>query len=483
MSTALPAAERHGYSKSRGLTAWGSGVCSRTQAGVSFGRPTHVRKPAKGPSQRMNRPRISILTFGCRANQYDSDAMRHALGSRYAITSEAPDLCVLNGCTVTRLAERKARQVARRLHREVPHVLVVLIGCIADAVRLGLTHFDEADLLAGSEWKGRIGEVVAAALSGKRGVLPLAEPPPLDSERSDGPLERVRVPLKVQDGCSLSCTYCRPTQVRGASRSKSVGAAVAEARHLLTLGFPEIVLTGINLAQYAPPDGRLHDLLRAILDVPSLRRLRIASINPSGLTPELLDAFREDQRLCPHFHVPLQSGDDRILAAMGRRYTVAEYEDRIARVRESLPEATFGTDLMVGFPGEDESAFEATCDCVERIAFVNAHVFRHSPRPGTVAEDLADRVPEPVKRCRADHLDALFRPIRRRLLDNRIGSTQDVLVEERQDGRWQGYTRDYIYVSFASATAIPLGVERTALITGAAEDHLKGVDTDRDGAD
>jgi threonylcarbamoyladenosine tRNA methylthiotransferase MtaB len=430
----------------------------------------------------MNRPRISILTFGCRANQYDGDAMRHSLASSYVVTAEAPDLCVLNGCTVTRLAERKARQAVRRLRREAPHALVILIGCIADAALLGLAHFDEADLLAGSEWKGRIGEVVAAALSGKRGVLPLAAPTSLDSERSDGSLGRVRVPLKVQDGCSLSCTYCRPTQVRGASRSKSVEAAVAEARHLLTLGFPEIVLTGINLAQYAPPDGRLHDLVRAILDAPSLRRLRIASINPSGLTPELLDAFCEDQRLCPHFHVPLQSGDDRILAAMGRKYTVAEYEDCIARVRERLPEATFGADLMVGFPGEDENAFEATCACAERIAFVNAHVFRHSPRTGTAAEDLADPVPEPIKRRRADHLDALLRSIRRRLLDNRIGSTQDVLVEERRDGRWQGYTHDYIYVSFASAAAIPLGVERAVRITGAAEDHLKGVDDDRDGA-
>lgn len=430
----------------------------------------------------MNRPRISILTFGCRANQYDGDAMRHALTSSYEITAEAPDLCILNGCTVTQLAERKARQAVRRLHREAPGAPIILIGCIADAVLLGQARFDEADLVAGCEWKGRIDEVVAAALSGKRGVLPPAAPISLDSELSDGPLGRVRASLKIQDGCSLSCAYCRPTQVRGASRNKSIEAAVAEAERLLGLGFPEIVLTGINLAQYAPPDGRLHDLIRAILDSHSLRRLRIASINPSGLTPELLDAFREDERLCQHFHVPLQSGDDRILAAMRRKYTIAEYEDAIARVRERLPEATFGADLMVGFPGEDESAFEATCACVERIAFINVHVFRYSPRPGTEAVDLADPVPETIKRRRADHLDGLCRSIRRRLLDNRIGTTQHVLVEERQDGRWQGYTRDYIYVSFDSAAAIPLGVERAVHITGAAEDHLEGVEDDRDGA-
>jgi threonylcarbamoyladenosine tRNA methylthiotransferase MtaB len=430
----------------------------------------------------MNRPRISILTFGCRANQYDGDAMRRALSSSYEITAEAPDLYILNGCTVTQLAERKARQAARRLRREAPGAPVVLIGCVADAVRLGQARFDEADLLAGNEWKGRIDEVVATALSGKRGVLPRIAPIPLDSERSDGPLGRVRASLKIQDGCSLSCAYCRPTQARGASRSKSIEAAVAEAERLLSLGFPEIVLTGINLAQYAPPDGGLPDLIRAILDSRSLLRLRIASINPSGLTPELLDVFREDERLCPHFHVPLQSGDDRILAAMKRGYTVAGYEAAIERVRECLPEATFGADLLVGFPGEDEGAFEATCACAERISFVNVHVFRYSPRPGTEAVDLANPVSEAVKRRRADGLDGLCRSIRRRLLDNRIRTTQDVLVEERQDGRWRGYTRDYIYVSFDSAAAIPLGVERTVRIAEVAEGHLEGVDYDRDGA-
>jgi len=167
---------------------------------------------------------------------------------------------------------------------------------------------------------------------------------------------------------------------------------------------------------------------------------------------------------------------------MKRGYTVARYEAAIERVRECLPEATFGADLLVGFPGEDEGAFEATCACAERISFVNVHVFRYSPRPGTEAVDLANPVSEAVKRRRADGLDGLCRSIRRRLLDNRIGTTQDVLVEERQDGRWRGYTRDYIYVSFDSAAAIPLGVERTVRIAEVAEGHLEGVDYDRDGA-
>ncbi len=430
----------------------------------------------------MNRPRVSILTFGCRANQYESDVIRAALAADCEIVSDAADIVLLNGCTVTQLAERKARQAARRIRRDRPTARVVLVGCIAEAVRSGLSRFDAADLVAGNRWKGRIGEVVRSALSGARGVLPQVAPTSLDDERTDGPTRRVRALLRVQDGCSLACSYCRPTQVRGPTRSKSIAAATSETARLVGLGFPEIVLTGINLSQYDSTDGLLEDLVRAILRSADLKRLRLASINPSGITDELLEVFREDDRLCRHLHVPLQSGDDRILRAMRRGTSLAEYERRIEAVREKLPEATIGTDLIVGFPGEDEPAFEATCAAVERIGFVNLHVFRFSPRPGTVAATLPNPVPERVKRRRAERLASVWRPVRKRILDSRIGTTQDVLVEGRHDGRWQGYTADYIYVTFKSAAAIRLGDRRAIRILGTIGDRLEGVSDDRDRA-
>jgi len=437
---------------------------------------------AEGSSCSMTKPRISILTHGCRANQYDSDAMRRSLASAHTNVSGEADVYILNGCTVTALAERKTRQTARRLRRESPGALVILIGCVADAVVRGLTRFDEADLIAGGAWKREIDRLVAAGLAGARGVLPEPQAPhSIDSERSDGPRERVRALLKIQDGCSLACTYCRPTQVRGSSCSKSIAAAVAEAHALVERGFPELVLTGINVAQYAPADGRLHALVRSILRDPKLLRLRIASINPSGLTDPLLDAFCADERLCPHFHIPLQSGDDRVLAAMNRGYTAAEYEDRIVRTRNRIPHATFGADVMVGFPGEDGEAFAATCAVVERVGFSNLHVFRYSPRLGTPAADLPRRVPEAEKRHRAEHLESAWRSRLRELLDNRIGTTHDVLVEERQNGRLCGYTRDYIYASFDSTAEIPIGVERAVRITGVTENRLRGEDDNRDG--
>ena len=417
-------------------------------------------------------PCISIVTFGCRANQYETAMMERLLDS--SSPTEDTDVCVLNACTVTSLAERKARQAAHRFRREHPDGLIVVIGCLADAVEKDLTRFEDADLLAGNAWKPRIAEVVERVRSGERGLLPPIDPCPIGEEMSAGRRGRVRAYLRIQDGCSRACTYCRATQVRGEPRSKPIEAAVEEAAELVRSGFPEIVLTGIDLAQYAPPVGTLADAVRRIHEIDSLLRLRIASINPSGLTDPLIEAFAENERACPHFHVSLQSGDDRILRRMARGYSVSDYLGGIAAVREAIPHATFGTDVIVGFPGEDEAAFENTCEIVERVGFSNLHAFRYSPRRGTVAADLPNAVPEETKRRRAETLTRRWRCSLRNLLDNRIGSTDHVLVEERRGDEWRGYTNDYLYVHFASNEKIPVGSVRSVRIVAIVEDHLEG---------
>lgn len=427
----------------------------------------------------MPRPSITIVTFGCRVNQYETEAMRRILAADYELRDEGGDVFLLNACTVTALAERKARQAARRIRRERPDTLIILVGCLADAVSQGLTRFEEADLLAGNAWKGRIDRAVAAVLSGRRGILPTIDHPPLDSEIAGGPGGRIRAYLKVQDGCSRACTYCRPRQLRGPARSKSIEAAVAEAERILSLGYPEIVITGINLAEYRPRDGSLAVLLRSLSRFENLRRLRIASINPDGITPELVDSFVEGERACPHFHIPVQSGDDRVLRRMRRGYTVSGYRERIELIRDRLPDAAFGTDIIVGFPGEDEPAFQGTCRLVEEIGFANIHVFRYSPRPGTEAARYEGRVSERVKRLRAETVIRIWEAGLRRLLDTRVGSAQDVLVEGRRDGSWYGYTRDYLHVSFTADRDIEIGEERGVLITGVDEGRLKGEDEER----
>lgn len=425
------------------------------------------------------RPRVSLLTFGCRVNQYETQMMRRLLAPDFNLVRGEADLYLVNACTVTSLAERKARQTIRRLRREHPEARIMLVGCLADAVAQGLTRVEGADLLAGNTWKGKICEVTARTLAGEHGALPVTEPTPLSQEWIEQHPGRVRAFLKVQDGCNLACTFCRTIQVRGPSRSKPIASALAEARRLVQSGYPEIVLTGINLAAYAPPDGDLPHLVREILRVDGLRRLRLGSVNSSGITEELAEVFATDRRACSHFHIPLQSGDDTVLRRMGRGYTASFYRSRVELIRRFIPEATFGADVLVGFPGEDEVAFSRTCAIIEEVGFANLHIFRYSRREGTQAARFPDCVPEVMKRERAEHLDKLARAVRRELHERLLGRKEEVLIEEKRNGKWRGYTRGYIDTYLLAGDGFSLGNEVEVRIARATEDHLEGVREDR----
>ncbi len=421
-------------------------------------------------------PRVGFITFGCRVNQYETEMMRTRLEGDYCISNDAADVYIVNGCTVTALADKKARQAVHRLRRERPDAKIVLIGCLGAAVKAGLSQIDGVDLIAGNDWKPRIREVVARVRAGETGVLPEVPLSPLSDERISDHPGRVRAFLKVQDGCDLACTYCRTTQVRGPSRSKPIPAAIAEARTLVARGYPEIVLTGINLAQYNPPNGNLARLVGELLQIKNLRRLRLASINPYGITEELVQTFAADPRACPHFHIPLQSGDDRILRAMHRGYTADFYRSRIGLIRKFLPDATVGADVIVGFPGEDDTAFRNTCALITEIGFANLHIFRYSPRRGTVAAQLPEQVSAPVKRARAAQLEEIYRTIQNRVLAGFMGKNEQVLIEQKKDGVWRGYTRGYIdtYVVGDMAVGDQVQVRITAVRPG----YLEGVTSD-----
>ncbi len=424
------------------------------------------------------RPRVALVTFGCRVNQYETDVMRARLALTCELVEQDADVYVINGCSVTALAERKARQVARRLRLAAPSASLLVVGCLGEAVARSLTPFPHADLVAGRGWTTDIARAVAAAHAGARGLLPSREPTSLDEETTDGDPRRVRAVLKVQDGCSGACAYCRPVRLRGASRSKGIDAAVAEARALVARGVPEIVLTGVNLAEYAPPEGDLARLARRLLEIPELARLRLASLNVSGVSPDLLDAFAADRRFAPHFHLPLQSGDDRILRAMRRTHAVATYVRAVERIRERLPDATFGADVLVGFPGEDDDAFAATCRVVETVGFANLHIFRYSPRTETEAAGLPNAVPEATKQARAARLDDLATELRRRVLDARRGKAEDVLVEARRAGGFCGHTAGYLETRFVAPDDVPIGSVCRVEITGATDHRLEGVKVD-----
>jgi len=411
-------------------------------------------------------------------NQYETQMMRSLLARGFDLVQDEAEVYLVSACTVTSLAERKARQAIRRLKRKYPQAKVLLVGCLADAVARGVSDIREADLLGGNAWKGKIREAVHRALAGERGMLPPIDPTPLDQERSARQPGRVRAFLKVQDGCDSSCTFCRTTQIRGPSRSKPIAATVTEARSLVGRGCPEVVLTGINLAQYSPSDGDLPRLVRKLVKIGGLRRLRLGSINPAGITQQLLEVAASDRRFCPHFHIPLQSGDDAILRCMNRGYTASSYLSRIELIRRFLPEATFGADVIVGFPGETEAAFSRTCSIVEEVGFVNLHVFRYSSRVGTQASDFPRVVSDKQRRNRAQRLAQLARMLRERCMETFIGREEGVLVEENRDGHWRGYTRGYIDTVLEGGNEITAGDEVTVRIAGVSGDHLEGV---RDG--
>ncbi|MCR4392573.1 MAG: MiaB/RimO family radical SAM methylthiotransferase [Candidatus Acetothermia bacterium] len=418
--------------------------------------------------------KVFVHSLGCRVNQYEAQLLQEKL----ADLPYAGELHVVNTCTVTSLADRKARQRVRRLKREHPQALVVAVGCGADGAGARLRAAG-ADLVVGNRDKARLRSWIEAFLQGR-------PPPdggwiPMDEERVVGPAERARALLKVQDGCTVGCAFCRTWQVRGPLRSKTPAVARDEAAALARAGHREIVIVGINLAQYGqdlPNRPSLVDLLRELLQVDGVR-FRLSSLNPEGVSGELVALFAREPRLCPYLHLPLQSGDDRALQRMGRAYTAAEYRERAQTFLAAVPRATLGADVMVGFPGEDDAAFRRTAELLADLEPLNVHIFRFSPRPGTPAAGLRPPVPAEVAAQRAAELADLAagwsRAARRRFL----GEVLQVLVEEEDRGLLWGHAENYLWVGVRGARTAPRGTMVATRLVQVDEGHMLGVMIDR----
>ena len=417
--------------------------------------------------------RVITHTLGCRVNHYESQMIREKL---QGLPGQG-ELHVVNTCAVTGLAARKGRKLIRKLRREHPRALIVAVGCQATDSPEELRNAG-ADLVVPNRDKARIREIILAHLKG--GTVQTRSWPSLAGERIARDTEQIRANLKVQDGCSVGCTFCKTWQVRGPLRSKPPAVAREEAECLAAAGHPELVICGVNLAQYGrdlPGRPTLVDLLHEMLQVPGIR-IRLSSLNPEGVTRELISLFAEEPRLCPYLHVPLQSGDDRILQRMGRPYTAAEYRERIGEFLEKVPKATFGADVMVGFPGEDEAAFQRTYKLLEELRPLRLHIFPFSPRPGTPAAAFPHQVPPAVKRERARTLEELGKALSRRVQERFLGQVLRPVLEERVDGMWRGHAENYIivalpYVGHPRGTILParLTEVRESFSVGVMEDN------------
>ncbi len=396
--------------------------------------------------------KVAFYTLGCKANQYDTEVMKDAVRNRpdYRVVpfSGDSDTVIINTCSVTGGADRKSRKYIRRATRKAD--LVMVTGCYTTLDSDEISDISGVDVIFPNSHKYGVVKVMRQAESGFRGKIEDAGGRvwDLDHRVISRDTNHTRAFLKIQDGCSNSCTFCKVHYLRGPTRSKSRSVVIKEARKLGNQGFQEVVLTGINLAEYGRENGGLAGLIRELSSLDNISRIRLSSINPEGITPDLLEAFEDSKKTCPYFHVPLQSGSDCILNAMDRGYSREYYLKKIDLIKNYVSGSTIGTDLMVGFPGEEESDFARTKEAVSEVRFINGHVFRYSPRSVTPAADLEDKVNSFVKKRRAKELRSLISSTsiekRRELRGNRL----DMIIEESSDkiDGWRGYSRNYLDV-------------------------------------
>jgi threonylcarbamoyladenosine tRNA methylthiotransferase MtaB len=391
-----------------------------------------------------------VKFLGCKVSQADAMQARAALleAGHDEVPEAEAELHVVNTCCITREAEAKSRQSVRRSAGGRAGRRVIVTGCAAN---LNAAQFDEIAptvmALTGTA------DDVAGEVAGRAGpgcIDTAAHVPPLS-------LGRTRGFVKVQDGCDCHCAYCVIPKVRGGARSRPASAVLREVRRRVEQGQPEMVMTGISVGDYRDPERGLElgDLMREVAAVDGVARVRLSSVEVIHVRDSLTDALATEPRICPHLHIPLQSGDDGVLASMGRNYDAAEYLDTVTRLRDRVPHVNVTTDVIVGYPTEDEAAFARTLDAVREAGITRVHTFSFSPRPGTDADRLGDPVRPEEKKRRSRELRGLSEVLSRHHRAAKLGRAEEVLVDKVADGQVSGYSRDYTryYLPGGSAAA------------------------------
>jgi len=379
--------------------------------------------------------RIALDTVGCKLNQAETQLLARQLaraGYRLVAPEDGADVYVLNTCTVTRVADGKCRRLLKSARRRNPGALVVAIGCYVERDRQELAQIKGVDLVLDN--------------SQKMDLLPRLEQsgrllrPGAVSSHADF---RTRAFIKVQDGCNNFCSYCIVPMVRGREKSLPLEQVLDEVKSRVADGYKEVVLTGTEIGAYNDKGIGLKELLRRILADTGVARLRLSSLQPQEITPALIGLW-QDERLCRHFHLSLQSGSDAVLKRMKRRYTTADYKRAVELIRKAVPGAAVTTDVIVGFPGETEAEFRESYDFARQMDFARIHVFTYSPRPGTKAADTPRQVDDKIKRERSRRMLALGRACVRSFRKGFLGKTMLVLWEKETGGVWSGLTDNYI---------------------------------------
>jgi threonylcarbamoyladenosine tRNA methylthiotransferase MtaB len=394
-----------------------------------------------------NRPTVAVESLGCKLNQAEAQQMERELaaaGYRLVAPGDGADIFILNTCTVTHVADRKSRHLLRLARRRNPAVRLVVTGCYAERAPGELVQIEGVELVLGNDLKnGLVERLDSLSVTGAAGPLHVAS----NAGR------RTRAFIKVQEGCRGACAYCIVPLVRGREASVPAVDVITRIGERVAGGCREAVLTGTEIGRYDAGGVDLKRLLETVLENTDIPRLRLSSLQPQEVTHELIGLWG-DRRLCPHYHLSLQSGSDAILARMQRWYTTADYLKTVTMIRQAVPEAAITTDVIVGFPGETDDEFRETLELCRKVGFARVHVFPYSPRRGTAAASLPGQVPEAVKRSRSRQALALAEGSARAFQRQFQGSKMDVLWEKTSGGVWSGLTGNYIRVYTKSTEAL-----------------------------
>ena len=397
--------------------------------------------------------KVAFITLGCKVNQYETNAMaQEFLEKSYEVVehTEIADIYVINTCTVTNMSDRKSRQMLRRVKELNENAIVVACGCYAQVAKSELEKIEEVDLILGNNEKKNIVELVEKFVKTKKKELEIEDVMNQKEYVEFGDVvytEKTRAVIKVQDGCDRFCSYCIIPYARGRVRSRKKDIIISEIRKIAKEGIKEVVITGIHIASYGKDfkeDYKLINLLEEINKIEGIKRIRLGSLEPLLITEEFVNRLVKLEKICHHFHLSLQSGCDKTLKRMNRRYTIEEFRNIVNLLRKNYEDVNLTTDIIVGFPGETDEEFDKTYEFLKEIKFYKMHVFKYSQRKGTKAAVMSGQIDGNKKEERSRKLIELSNINEKEYNENYVGKEVEILWEEKKEEFYRGHTKNYI---------------------------------------
>lgn len=400
--------------------------------------------------------KVAFYTLGCKVNQYETEAMLELFekdGYEQVNSEEYADVYVINTCTVTHMSDRKSRQYIRRVKKKNPDAIIAVVGCYSQVSPEEILDIEEVNLVMGTNDRRKIVEEIKKIDAGKKvstvdDIMKVKAFEEIEISQTNG---KTRAFMKIQDGCDRFCTYCIIPYARGRVRSRDIDSIVDEVKKLANNGYKEVVLTGIHVASYGKDlkdkDIKLLDVIKQINEIDKIERIRLSSVEPILFTDEFVNEVLKMDKVCPHYHLSLQSGCDETLKRMNRRYTTSEYKTIVDRLRSKMPNVAITTDVIVGFPGETNDEFKETYEFLKEIELSQMHIFKYSPRKGTPAATMENQVDPQMKHFRSEQLLNLSKVNFNKFANKFIGNELNVLFEQNIEGnKFEGLTSNYIRV-------------------------------------